>query len=235
TVESDDYIFTTQTLPQISSVKTVDLQANRVTIAWNTNVSCDATVSYGINSYTEHEQGQTERTTSHSVTLIGLDAEADYTFIAKSRDQYGNLATSPISSFTTKKDNYPPQISGVKSEVSTVGRGGNSRIQVIISWATDEPATSQVEYGSGVSGEGLPNKTTEDTNYNQSHIVIIRDLLPSTTYRFRALSQDKAGNSVKSSDYTILTPEQEESAIQIIVKSLEETFGFLGKIKELIK
>jgi len=60
-------------------------------------------------------------------------------------------------------------------------------------------------------------------------------LMPSTTYRFRSISNDNAKNTSRSSDFTILTPEKEESALQIIVKSLEETFGFLGNIKGLFK
>ena len=235
TVESDDYIFTTQTLPIISNLKISEVQANKTTISWATNTATDATVSYGKSTASEHDQGSSDLSTTHTVSLIGLEGQTSYVFIAKSRDSFGNQAVSATSSFTTQKDIYPPEISSVKSEVSTVGRGANSRIQVIISWLTDEPSTSQVEFGTGVLGADLGTKTPVDETLNQNHIVILRDLMPSTTYRFRSISNDNAKNTSRSSDFTILTPEKEESALQIIVKSLEETFGFLGNIKGLFK
>jgi peroxiredoxin len=59
-----------------------------------------------------------------------------------------------------------------------------------ITWITDEPATSQVNYG-----ETEPyDSTTPDTNLATSHSVTLTGLNPNTTYYFKVMSKDAAGN-----------------------------------------
>ena len=79
--------------------------------------------------------------------------------------------------------------------------------QLIISWNTDEPATSQVEYGDG-TGIDYSQKTQEDSNLTINHLVIIPNLTSSKVYHLRALSNDKANNQGKSIDTVTITPKQ---------------------------
>ena len=62
---------------------------------------------------------------------------------------------------------------------------------MVIVWTTNEPATSQLEYGR-TAGFGM--LTPLDTNLTTKHAVILQNLEPYALYYFRARSQDVAGN-----------------------------------------
>jgi hypothetical protein len=172
------------------------------------------------------------------VTLTNLTDNSKYFFKVKSRDKFGNLAESGVREAMTSLDNAAPAIIGVKSESGVISSGETSRIQIVISWSTDEPATSMVEYGEGIGSSaetlGYSFKTEEDQVFNQSHLVIISGLKPSTTYHFRILAKDMVGNESKSGDYTILTPPKDLSVLQLILKSWEETFSWVNNLKRAI-
>ena len=132
----------------------------------------------------------------------------------------------------TSKDIIPPIISNLKIDSALVP-GRNDRIQTIISWKTDEPANSNVEYeeGSGKSSGILANSEGDKKFYSQNHDVIITKFKPGALYRVRVVSVDEAGNKTESPIRTIITPRQSESIIDVIVKNFEDTFQFLKKIR----
>jgi hypothetical protein len=176
-------------------------------------------------------QGKADFTQVHSVTLIGLEAKNSYSFRVISKDKFGNQATSPLSSFTTQSDSQAPKISNVQAEVSSTGSGDTVKYQAVISWETDEPSSSQIEYSAGISGEY--NETTkEDLSLNSTHVVIIPDLKPNSAYHFRIKSADKAGNVGYSEDTSLITPPKEKSLLSVILKSLEDTFSWVGRLRE---
>ncbi len=231
---SDDYVFSTIKLPEIKDIEATTSNDGKVKVRWKTNVDADSIVVYGETTEYGLSTGSGDLTTDHIVTISGLTGDSTYRFKATSRDSLGNRAESADLTFTTPKDEAAPVISEVLNETSSQGSGGAAKIQLIISWTTDEPATSQVEYGEGIGGGGEYSlRTTEDESLLQSHLVIVSGLSPSTTYRFRLVSKDKAGNVGMSDEYTVVTPVQEQSALQIIVVSLEDTFGWLIKLKDL--
>ena len=88
-------------------------------------------------------------------------------------------------------DTTPPAISSVAASGSTV------------SWTTDEPATSQVEYGTSTA---YGSSTTLDGALVTSHSQSLSSLSPSTTYHYRVKSRDAAGNLATSGDFTFTTP-----------------------------
>lgn len=71
-----------------------------------------------------------------------------------------------------------------------------------IVWLTDEPAASQVEYG---SDESYGEITLLNKSLGAAHSVVISNLTSDTLYHFRAVSKDAAGNKAVSSDYTFTT------------------------------
>lgn len=88
---------------------------------------------------------------------------------------------------------------------------------VFIIWDTDEPATSQVRYGTG----SPDTFTTETQTYVTSHSVAISGLSESTTYVYRVLSKDAAGNLATSAqfDFTMLnSADIERIYLPIIIK-----------------
>jgi peroxiredoxin len=80
-------------------------------------------------------------------------------------------------------DVTPPSIQ--VSTTSTTETGAT------ITWITDERATSQVQYG---KTETYGSSTTPDTNLSTSHSVKLTGLDPNTTYHFKVISKDAAGN-----------------------------------------
>ena len=71
-----------------------------------------------------------------------------------------------------------------------------------ISWTTDEPATSQVEYGKTTS---CWSRTPLNKELVTSHSVTLAGLETGTTYYFRAKSKDAGGNEVSYGYKTFFT------------------------------
>jgi len=96
-------------------------------------------------------------------------------------------------------DNGPnttaPSIANVSAENIT-------EITVTITWTTDEPATSQLEYGK-TNAYGLT--TPLDNELVASHSVSVTGLDPDSTYHFSVRSRDHAGNEAVSGDNTFTT------------------------------
>ena len=99
--------------------------------------------------------------------------------------------------------------------------------QLLVSFNTDEPATSQVEYGEG-TGTTYSQKTQEDANLTLNHLVVISGLSPSKVYHLRAITKDKAGNTTNSVDTAAITPKATENALDLVIGNLTEVFSFLG-------
>jgi len=83
----------------------------------------------------------------------------------------------------------PPKITGTAASPSPT--------EVTITWATDVPATSQVDYG---ITSGLGVLTQPDTQLVTSHSVTISGLTPETTYRFQVRSADASGEEAIEPD-----------------------------------
>src|SRR3989338_3382119 len=161
----------------------------------------------------------------------GLAPQTNYILVVKGRDKIGNEAVSDSQRLTTATDTRPPQISELNVEGAaippTASTAQESTAQLIVSWNTDEPATSQVEYGEG-TGTSYSSKTQEDSNLTYNHLVIISGLTPSKVYHVQAVSTDKADNIGSSIDTVTITPKTTENALNLVIASLQEAFGFLG-------
>ena len=164
-------------------------------------------------------------TMSHSVIVEGLFDDSDYTVVAQSRDQYGNLAVSDEQNFKTALDTRPPTVSKLRVETSIRGIGNEARGQIIVSWTTDEPATSHVSYGKGSSGSSYSSSTAEDNALVTEHTVVISDLDTSQVYHLKAVSYDKARNMGESEDRSAIIGQASDSVIDIILGTLEKIFG----------
>lgn len=92
-------------------------------------------------------------------------------------------------------DTTPPVISNVASS-------GITNTTATITWTTNEPADSQVEYGTATS---YGSSTTLDTAKVTSHSTLLTGLTANTLYHYRVKSRDSAGNLAVSGDYTFRT------------------------------
>ena len=92
-------------------------------------------------------------------------------------------------------DTTPPVVSGVAA--SSIDSS-----HATISWTTDEPASSSVEYGT-TSAYG--SSTDVDGTLASSHSQTLSGLSPGTVYHYRVRSTDAAGNTAVSQDHTFTT------------------------------
>ncbi len=90
-------------------------------------------------------------------------------------------------------DDTPPVISGTSISASVI-----TDIGATITWTTDEPSTSQVEYWPG-------SLSSLDSTRVTSHSVTLTGLTPGTTYHYKTMSVDAAGNLAVSDEHTFTT------------------------------
>jgi glucose/arabinose dehydrogenase len=109
------------------------------------------------------------------------------------KDATGNWSGSFTDTITL--DTAAPAISGVNSS-------NLSNSAATISWTTNEPATSQVEYGTTTSYGTL---TVLDAALAAAHSVVISGLTSQTPYNYRVRSRDAAGNEGLGSNGTFTT------------------------------
>jgi len=99
-------------------------------------------------------------------------------------------------------DFISPSYSASAPVISSVSSSNIAPNSATITWTTDEPSTSQVEYGPTTSYGTL---TTLDSNLVYSHNVNLTGLNTDTLYHYRVKSKDAANNEAISADYTFHT------------------------------
>ncbi len=110
-----------------------------------------------------------------------------------------NESSNNSVTITIIVDNTAPTIStGPSASVSTDS--------ATIIWTTNESTNATVEYGSTTSYGSTVSGSA--STFETSHSESITGLSSSTTYHYRVLSYDKAGNLVNSSDATFTTSEE---------------------------
>src|SRR3989339_153790 len=236
--EGNVYSFETLPRPKISSVRiqqVANTAQSTLLITWTTNTEVSSVVSFypsGRPAEIRDEVNVALTKGEHRMIIRSLLPQTDYVLVVKGRDKAGNEATSDTQRVTTATDTRPPQVSDLRVEGTNVQTSSSSTqqestAQLLVSWNTDEPATSQVEFGEG-TGANYAQKTQEDANLTLNHLVIISSLTPSKVYHLRSLSRDKVGNLGNSIDTVTITPKATENAFNLVVTNLREAFGFLG-------
>lgn len=240
TVVSDDYIVRTRALPSISSFEINDVTSNSARLTWKTNELTDSIISFGKSSDIRVEQGFSEMSLDHEVVITGLASQTQYLVRAKSRDATGNLTESKDLVLETPQDTSAPVISAVSSETSVVGSGDIAETQLIISWKTDEPSTSQVHYSKGLflpkNREGsaiYPLASSLDAQLKTNHVVIL-NVGSASTYHYRVVSTDSSLNTSYSNDFTALTPTQRKTVLERVLTTLTTTFSWVERLRELL-
>ncbi|MDZ7266873.1 MAG: FG-GAP-like repeat-containing protein [candidate division KSB1 bacterium] len=144
---------------------------------------------------------------SHSITLTGLTPGTTYHYRARARDLNGAEVASADFVFTTAggPDSTAPQITNLRA-------GDVTAASASISWETNEPADSQVEYGLTTA---YGNLSTLDTLLVTGHHVTLSNLQAGTRYHYRVRSRDAAGNLALSADSTFITAARDTTPLAI--------------------
>ena len=229
--KSDDMTFTTLA-PKIAP-RVIDIDNDAITLIWSTDEPATSIVEYkNLRTGEINRKIREEKIIEHNIKIENLMPDTSYEIKVSGYNEIGNLieAGEPIAA-KTSKDTASPNISNLKIDGALVP-GRTDRVQMVISWKTDEPATSIVEYEEGsAKGETLANKVATTDTFVQSHAIIITTFKPGSLYQIRVTSIDDAGNKSASPIRTIITPRQAESIIDVVVKNFEDTFQFLRKLK----
>jgi hypothetical protein len=233
---SDEYNFTTLTRPSITGVsyeQVKDAPTTTFKFSWKTNVPTTTILAYGRPGAAQKTQSDPAYNTDHTATATSLSDLTLYTMQARGVDRFGNVAAGNVLNITTPDDSRAPRVLNMTVEVRSSGVGQGQKAQLVVNWETDEPSTSQVEYGPGISSESYPSRTQEDPALSTTHVVIVPELEPAKLYHLRAVSRDRAGNAGTSDDTTSITGKANRSVIDIIVSSLQRSLGFLSIIPGL--
>ncbi len=200
-------------------------------VSWQTQKKTTSFVEYqNVRTGQIKQSGNDASVTAHVVQVENLEPNATYRVRAFGYDEKNNIVESETITVTTKRDITPPVISGLKID-NTFVPGRNDRIQTVISWKTDEPSTSMILYGEGATAgkRGLSDTASStDGSLNTSHNVIITNFKPGTIYQMQVVSVDSAGNKATSPPRVIITPKQNQSVFDVIVKNFEGTFKFVN-------
>ncbi len=140
-----------------------------------------------------------------SSSNLNINTAGSYTITYTATDADSNTATSTRT--VNVIDNLPPVITDISSPVRTANAA-------VITWTTDEPATSQVSYGT-VTGE-LTRSTVVDSTLSIYHVVtlspstldtqgVVNTLTENTPYFYVVKSADATNNLATSTENTLTT------------------------------
>ena len=181
-----------------SVVEAQSVGTSTVTITWHTDLPSDSRVEYGVSS----QLGQislldTALTTSHSVTLVGLQQDTNYIFRVVSQPVGAPAATvSGNHEFDTLA---VPTLTTIPANVSSVMSTNVGTSTATISWMTDKNTTGQIFYG--ITTE-YPQQSGVDFTMRASHSFTLTNLTPSVLYHYHVRSADADGNVTYSDDAT---------------------------------
>jgi len=231
--KSKDKTFKTLSLlPEISDIEFISIKDTEAELSWLTSIPTRSKIVI-TNTKTGEKTIQEDKNflTTHIFTIKNLQVATNYTLQIKAYDEKGNEAVSSMVPFSTSISKNPPIISNIRITTALIP-GRIERVQAIITWKTDKPATSRVYYQEGITKkEELPLKTPLDKKLVLDHIVVTTSFKPGKVYQFKVESIDSFGNRTLSKSYVILTPQPKQNVVTLIIKNFEETFGFLKRLK----
>ncbi len=184
------------TPPTIIDPPTVIVRDCTARVEWATDEPSTSVVEYGATPTYGDVAALATLSPSHAVDLAGLSPASNYHFRASSTDAAGNGPTTSGDAVFATVGPAPPLIL-LGPQVA-----GSSGSSATLTWTTDEPSDSTVEFGttpSWGSSVSVPTMVRE-------HAVTVSGLLPETGYHARVLSTDGCGHGpTASADLQFMT------------------------------
>ncbi|MEI7620912.1 MAG: fibronectin type III domain-containing protein [Candidatus Moraniibacteriota bacterium] len=218
---SGDYAFQPKSPPIISGISVKDVTESGATVSFNTNVLADAVVAYASvdDPKNSGSQGVTALSLAHTVVLKDLSSGTTFALKVQAKDESGNAAELAGQNFTVGKDTASPVIDQIRTDSALAQ---NDKVQSIISWTTNENATTTIIFKEGKNGD--EKELVLNENHSKNHLAVMTVFKPGVVYFFRAKSVDATGNEGYSSDFALLTPKKKENIIQVIVNNFQDIF-----------
>lgn len=185
---------TDTTPPTISSIGVDSITTATARVYWTTNEISTSQIEYGPSmDYGFLTPLDPILNKDHSMVLTDLSENTLYHLKVRSVDESGNEVISSDVHFSTVSSSAV--ISGISPHEIT-------STSLHISWVTNEPTDSQIEYGTTTS-YGL--MTTLDTSLITEHEQFITNLSAGTTHHLRIYARDSDGNLAISNNYVFTT------------------------------
>jgi chitodextrinase len=176
--------------------------STRIDLTWTASTDAVGVTGYkvercnGSATCTSYTEIASPSSASYSDT--GLTAGTIYRYRVRATDAAGNLSGYSTPAHTSTLP--PPDITA--PTISNINQGTPTSNSVTITWTTNEPADTQVDYGVTTS---YGQSTTLNTTQSTSHSATLSGLSPGVTYNYRVKSRDVAGNLSASANSTFTT------------------------------
>jgi hypothetical protein len=172
------------------------------TLKWGVQDATSVTIDQGVGEVAANGSKELSPSKTTAYTLTATNA--------------GGTVTRALVLYVTVPPPAPPAADTTPPVVKNVSTSSENETSAVITWTTNEPASSDVEYGKNTD-YGLTASSAELTT---DHSITLSDLEPNTAYHFRVTSRDKAGNQASSADNIFVTA-QEKSPYSLALLSLE--------------
>lgn len=229
----ENHTFLTPPRPKVSNVRIQELKdvsSPTVVFSWESNTEVNSIVRYREDISGKSELDKIDMKYNkglHEMELSGLNAETPYIAYVEGIDQLGNKTVSEAINFTTKTDTRPPKIFNVKIEEDLLSRTVQTEksrsAQFVVTWETDEPSTSKVEFGEGSTGI-YSSSSKIDQDLRTKHLVIISGLTPSKVYSLQIVSSDTAENTSKYGPLVSITPKLNNTVLETVLGTIANIF-----------
>lgn len=190
------------------------VSVSQIDLSWNISVD-----DIGVSGYRIYRNGHyLDSTINNSYSDTDISSSSIYSYRVSAYDTSNNESAQTSSISVTTPDVISPIITSRRAT-------DIKHSSVAIAWNTDEPSTTQVLYGLNADCD---QQTVEDKSSKTSHLVMLRNLQPSTIYHYRVISKDSSGNESISKrsifntiedpacdEDCVLAQEQEEEQIQV--------------------
>ena len=118
-----------------------------------------------------------------------------------------------VLTWSSQGNGPAPVISGVNSSAVTSNAA-------TITWLTDQPSSSQVQYGTSTA---YGSSSSLNSSLVTSHSVTLTGLTPGTTYNYAAVSSNSAGSSATSPNFSFSTVTQPPVISAVAASSIGNT------------
>ncbi|MDO8741968.1 MAG: peptidoglycan-binding protein [bacterium] len=192
--------------PVISSVNTSGISTTTVSINWFTNELATSKVYFGttplVNLASSTVVSNNSLVSGHTLKLMGLVPSTTYYYVVESRDVSLNTSTSSTLSFVTSA---LPIVDATAPVISSIGLSNISATTAMISWITNEAATSKLYYATTTPVNLSTALSVSNLSLVTNHIMNLAGLTASTTYYYVLESKDAAANSATTSTQSFVT------------------------------
>ncbi len=181
-------------------VSTTDVTA---VVSWQTNNTSTSLVEYATSTLglTTNLLAKSDNAlvTNHSLLLTNLTPETKYYYKVTSIDANNKKTTTGVKTFVTLKtvDTTAPVISNISVT--------HTATSSIVSWLTNEAATSAVDYATSTLVTAINKQTVTQSDFVTVHQLSITSLAASTTYYYLVKSSDDSNNQTVSSESSFTT------------------------------